>query len=552
MNDETNIKNVLKNILKIRFQQSDNIPLCRNIYKYYVEYDNANLGGIIKRIFYIYMKYSKQRKRKVLYQWKIITVKTNTLMNRVRELVHPQKRMWKCNSYIDKTSYHLSIETQPTTESNIIITKQNDFSIIPKKKHQKNKYKILTLNFLNRNYDKKYNNNQINRHDERQLKKDLQPNSERRSKTRKNSSKISNKNSDYINTLYKTYVNRDNKIEQLRLKRDTELSSIYPFTPHLSSKNITSSMTDLTFPFLSRLQQYEKNRQSHLDLLRNKYELERPHPRSLSKKNSQVIIPISSNYFELKKRRISAIQTEMDIEHSLTFKPKLNDRRNRSVKDNVIIRNQHFITERENKLFMTSQRGEKECTFTPSLISKRAKIHKSFNERLVEYNHLYESHIEAIRLRAETNYSFTPVLSSNTDMILKNKRILNEQLKRKDNQLKITVSNQTKPHLNVIEEVNTNHIKRKSPIENQDDIIKETITNERTETNEKEDVKITESVNPIYVNKTINKSSKSSILLKNIDNKDSKPKNQKKKFIVKKTQKKKVMVNSFQYYNTLA
>ena len=86
MNDETNIKNVLKNILKIRFQQSDNIPLCRNIYKYYVEYDNANLGGIIKRIFYIYMKYSKQRKRKVLYQWKIITVKTNTLMNRVREL----------------------------------------------------------------------------------------------------------------------------------------------------------------------------------------------------------------------------------------------------------------------------------------------------------------------------------------------------------------------------------------------------------------------------------------------------------------------------------
>ena len=496
------------------------------------------------------MKCSKQRKRKILYQWKLITVKINTFMNRVRELIHHQNRMGKCNSYIDKTSYHLSIETQPTTESNIIITKPNDFSIIPRKKNQK-KLKILTSNFLNRNYDRKYNKNKINRQNERRLKKDLQPNSERR---RKISSKINHKNSDYINTLYKTYVDRDDKIEQLRLKRDTELSSIYPFTPHLSSKNITSSMTDLTFPFLSRLQQYEKNRQSHLDLLRNKYELERPHPRSLSKKNSKVlIIPISSNYFELKKKRLNAIQTEMDIEHSLTFRPKLNDRRNKSVKDNVIIRNQHFITERENKLYMTSQRGEKECTFTPSLISKRAKIHKSFDERLVEYSNLHESHKEAIRLKFETNYSFNPVLSSNTDMILKNKRIMNEQLKRKDNLLKKKVNSQIKPLLNVIEEVNTNHIKRKSPIENQDDIIKETITNERTETSEKEDVKILEPVNQIYIKKTINKSS---ILLKDIEeielNRDSKPKNQKKLFIVNKAQKKKLMASSLQYYNTLA
>lgn len=539
---------MLKNILKIRFQQTtNNKPLCRNIYKYYVEYDNTNLGYYFKKLFYIYLKCCKERKRKALYQWKIITVKIYTFMNRVRELIHNQKRMWKCNSYIDKTTYHLSIETQPTTESNIMITKPNEFSIIPNKLPHKKKLKILTLDFLNRNYDRKVNI-QINRQNERKLKKDLQPKSERKRKT---ASKKKINNSDYINVLYNTYAKKEDKIEQLRLKRDNELTSIYPFIPHLSTKSFRTSLTDLTSPFLSRLQQYEKNRQSHLNLLRNKYELERPHPRSLSKKNSKVIIiPISSNYFELRKRRLSAIQTEIDREHTLTFRPKLNDRRNKSVKDNLIIRNQKFLTERENKLLMTSNRAEKECTFTPSLISKRLNSHKSFDERLIEYHNLHESHKEAIRLRCETNYSFNPILSPNTDMILNNKKIMNEQLKRKNNQIKITVNKNNKHQ---IEEVNSNQIKGKSLIPNQEDIIRETITNEQTESSE--NTKVIEPLKPIYKKKTILKSSKNSIILKDIEEiniLDSKPMNQKKLFNVKKTQKKKIMASSLQYYNTLA
>ena len=127
---------------------------------------------------------------------------------------------------------------------------------------------------------------------------------------------------------------------------------------------------------------------------------------------------------------------------------------------------------------------------------------------------------------------------------------MNEQLKRKNNQIKITVNKNNKHQ---IEEVNSNQIKGKSLIPNQEDIIRETITNEQTESSE--NTKVIEPLKPIYKKKTIPKSSKNSIILKDIEEiniLDSKPMNQKKLFNVKKTQKKKIMASSLQYYNTLA
>ena len=113
------------------------------------------------------------------------------------------------------------------------------------------------------------------------------------------------------------------------------LKGSVPFMAELS-KYLTM---DLSFDFM-HVSSYVGALSGQLNI---KKDIEHYIPRPQPKKKNNFEIPIQENYFQLKKQKVDSIKQNMDNEQGITFHPKLNDNKNKKVKDNVTKRNKTFL-----------------------------------------------------------------------------------------------------------------------------------------------------------------------------------------------------------------
>lgn len=426
--------NLIKDILKIKYKKGNDLSLYQNIINSYISFDNEKVVFMIKRLYLIYLKHIRMLKLIMIQKWRVHSIKVKLFIEKLKEISTNKKKLSRCNSAVQHHSSYLSSKEDNDT---IMITKPNEFSILPTSTENRSKRKQSPS--IRKEYSS-YNHIPMNLERRYKLKEELVKNGflhkAEKKKNTKNQSRLARYERErYINELYKSNMMKEEKIKQMKLEKEQEFSATYTFKPILESKKIKRNNSTLSTPFLERLKQYEQSKKSNLNHLRKEIESERPKPRSASKRDhSTIMIPMTDNYFDSKKQKINEIRKEMESEQGITFKPKLNDNQNKKVKDTVTKRNEQFLREKEEKLLNNSfySNTEKECTFTPQLNRTQSRINKTFDERLTEYQSIQETHKEEIRLKYERNYPFMPEISPNTGLILNNKKFIMEQMKKKN------------------------------------------------------------------------------------------------------------------------
>ena len=433
--------NIIKDILKIKFQKvkgnSNSVPLCQSILNSYISYDNEKVVLTIKRLLLIYVKSKRILKLNIFLKWNVQTAKIISIENKIKEISRTQRMLSRANSAVQTHSHNLSYDRE---DSDIIITKPNEFSIISHPKKQKS-FSLKNM-FENNNTQTNYHHIPSNLERRFKIKEQIVKNGFLHSNIpkKKTVSKLTkNERIKYINDLYQTNAAKEEKIKQMRLEKEKDFMANYTFKPVLQSGKTLKHQSSASTPFLLRLKDYEKSKQANLNNLKKGIESERPKPKSVSKRNGTITIPLRENYFDEKRKKVNEIKKEMETEQGITFKPKLNDQQNLRVRDTVTKRNQKFLREKEEKLLNNTyySTNEKECTFTPQLNSNKSKskINKTFDERLNDYQNIYEVHKEEIRIKYEQNYPFMPEISPNTSLILNNKKFIMEQMKKKNEEL---------------------------------------------------------------------------------------------------------------------
>lgn len=439
--------NIIKDILKIKFQKGksniNSLSLCQSILNSYISYDNEKVVLTIKRLLLIYAKSKRIYKLNIFLKWNIQTAKIINIENKIKEISRTQRLLSRAKSAVQTHSHNLSSDSKEDSE--IAITKPNEFSIISHPKKQKS-FSLKNM-FKNNNIQTTYHHIPSNLERRFRIKEQIVKNGFLHSNIpkKKNVSKLTkNERMKYINDLYQTNAAKKEKINQMRIEKEKDFMANYTFKPVLQSRKYLKHQSSSSTSFLLRLKDYEKSKQENLNNLKKGIESERPKPKSVSKRSGSITIPIRENYFYEKRKKVNEIKKEMETEQGITFKPKLNDQQNLKVRGTITKRNQEFLREKEEKLLNNTyySTNEKECTFTPKLNSNksRSKINKTFDERQNDYQNIYEIHKEEIRIKYEQNYSFMPEISPNTSLILNNKKFIMEEMKKKNEEL-LTINN---------------------------------------------------------------------------------------------------------------
>ena len=237
--------------------------------------------------------------------------------------------------------------------------------------------------------------------------------------------------------IYEQLINERN-LKELRLKtlsKETEekLKTQYTFKPVLKSKFKDTKNEKLSFN--ERVIQYDIKKNLNIEKIKNEIENKHVPIRSISndnigKRSLSLINP--RDYNIQKQRKIKELESQINKESGITFKPKINA--NIPVDSNVIERNQLHLRKLEEKLKILSYPNENECTFVPRINEKNNSEERNFIGEEAGYRlHLYYNHYlqkkMQIRENSVENYSFQPYINKNTYLILENKKKELQKLK---------------------------------------------------------------------------------------------------------------------------
>ena len=395
-----------------------------------------------------------------------------TLFDIKHKHIKTKKNKYKSKSFQYTSTSYLNLNNSNhsiiSNNNNVItITKPNYFEILVtdtqnKNNNHKPKEKQNTFLYSNNNKYEIYspsslrlstNNSQIKLKNLIKTLGDSEKISKKQDSKYKQSKSLRKSTQERLSQLISPNKRTEEKLNLIRQNEEEKFQLNHSFQPTLNSyhpryiSNLNSfGNSPLHLSFAERLQHYENIKKKNLTELQNDFSYKPPKP--IRKGKDSIVIPLTDNYHELKKQKLNMIQQEIESEQGITFKPKLNDNKNKNIKDNVAQRNMKFLLNKEEKLlngtYATTNNSDKECTFEPVLytsnnINDKKKSNKNttrsylktFDERLIDYQQMYESHKDQLRLKFEKNYSFMPQISKNTDMILNNKRIIEELIKKR-------------------------------------------------------------------------------------------------------------------------
>ena len=439
------------------------MQLSHTIMKHFISNDNNIIIISLKRLVLIYLRHLRIKKLNAFFKWFINSKKIKSIeikLNNI-EITHYKDKSNLRQSHsahnISSSNYRLNGRNYSQSLSSIYndemisITKPNNFEIIvtstnkttarskQSKRNRKNNFSSSFASHVPNHLEERFKLKESIRNHIESEKILPPPHSKQRSKPSKNEREKRLTILSQANSAHK-----EKKLEQIRQEQEEAFNFKCPFRPTLYSRysnsqsnlrtndNANSSLSNISF--IERLQQYEITKRNNLSNI--KKDIEHYIPRPQPKKKNNFEIPIQENYFQLKKQKVDSIKQNMDNEQGITFHPKLNDNKNKKVKDNVTKRNKTFLLNKEEKLlngsYILNNNIDKECTFEPILSNNtKRNFHHKFDKRLQEYKNIYESHKDQLRLKYENSYSFMPKISKNTEMILNNKRIIQERVKRK-------------------------------------------------------------------------------------------------------------------------
>lgn len=462
--------NVLSKLLKLKFKLNNITSiahLTHIIMERFIINDNNIIIITLKKLFLIYLRHHRLSKLDALYKWITKTKKIKNIELKLNEIETSRKQQQNkiklnrnnsAQNIPNSRNYHKHFNIfnhNNDINENISITKPETFEIL-----------VTTLNKTH-NHNHNHNHNINNNNKQHNLissssstssfyipiyydnkHSNLHLHSERNTSQQMNKTKLSSnyKREKRLTDLYQqSSADKEKKLEKLRQEQEEQFSSKCPFKPTLHSYRSKSQSNldtnNISTSFMERLQQYEINKRNNLSNLKRNIEQNMPKPQT--KRRNSFEVPIQKNYFQIKKQKVDNIQKNIDDEQGITFRPKLNDNKNKNVKDNITKRNMKFLINKENKLlnrtYISNNNINKECTFEPYIRNRKFKTkmnnnktyQKSFDERLQEYKHIYETHKDQLRLKYENCYSFMPKISENTDKILHNKRVIHDIIKKR-------------------------------------------------------------------------------------------------------------------------
>ena len=269
---------------------------------------------------------------------------------------------------------------------------------------------------------------------------------------------ISKKEQDMVfDNLYNDSIYRKEKLRKLNKEKERRFNIIYTFSPQINNKKYNkklsnsynkiesniiddnSSYNSSYSNFINRLYNYQKKRKENLKKIKQEIYSSSPHPKKKKMNLKFFKLPYNSQKFlRIKNQNIKKLSDEILNEQGVTFKPKLNDSVNSMIKKKFFQRSSDFQKIREIKL--NSAKEDIECTFTPKINYDNSiiqNLHQNNNpnktnigERLYNYQNEYKKNLEKIKIKNEKFYSFKPKISKNTNLILENRKRINNLIKQ--------------------------------------------------------------------------------------------------------------------------
>ena len=197
--------------------------------------------------------------------------------------------------------------------------------------------------------------------------------------------------------------------------------------------NSNNNINDMNF--ISRLNEYEKIKKNNLEKIKNEIEQNNiidiynnyyTNPQKYFFEDNH-LLNASNNFHQNKKKNIERIKKQIYDEQGITFSPKINN--------NYVIpktKSENDFARKREKMFDYLLSKEKECTFQPKINNIIPSIlNNNACDRLYGYQYKYQEKLDMIKNKYEENYSFHPEISSNTNIILNNRKKLIEGLKEK-------------------------------------------------------------------------------------------------------------------------
>lgn len=459
---------------------------CSEIFNGYLQYDDNKVMKTIRRLFEIYAMYTRKCKLCYLLKWNFQKEMRNQNDNYLQKKEHipflkdnkenksnnKEKRMRSIKEYSRNADllkrYNSADENKNNNASysnslSFNIAQVGSFTISKKKNSLRlNSNNNFTYLILDQDKDKGINKDKNNKSRTKSqpqfnLKaKNIKPlNNNITNKVNKcNIPKLAKEDRNkFFNSLHEKSNRIKDNIRKLEMEKESKFNETFTFKPSLYKSKSNLKLTSVSF--FKRLDKYHQIRKKKINELKEEIESQLQIPRlksSLTSRSQEDIGEVIKDYCKKKKQKLHQMELDLFQDQGITFKPSLNDEKNKIVKDTLTIRNKNFIEMRDEKLNQFCSKEVEECTFVPlinmSSIELKPKESSDVCVRLYDYRNRYEANREYIKKYYEVNYSFKPVISKNTKKILMNKQQKkNTSLKKqKEKDLKVASERQSQEH----------------------------------------------------------------------------------------------------------
>lgn len=184
------------------------------------------------------------------------------------------------------------------------------------------------------------------------------------------------------------------------------------------------------------LTSHENRKKAKLSKIREEVNQLPKRPASVTKRvnASKSKIINQSQIEEEKRNNMKRIESEMMEKY--TFKPNIKSNVRYRVDDDVVSRNTSFLQKKEEKLANLKEKFEVKTQNVPKINNKHFPLADELEQlpvadRLYNYNLIYKQKQNILKNNFEEPLPFAPMINKNTELILRNKRLIEEELKRK-------------------------------------------------------------------------------------------------------------------------